>query len=122
MKRNGYIEGLHYELPHTFRVVSERLRDEFTEGAYVKDGIVRWQSNNSVPPKDVLEFWSHIGKSFDLELSNLMRDRESNEFIEAYQQQMRNHTLSQEELFEIRAAFGSGTTVINVLTGKAMII
>ena len=118
MKRNSYIEGLYYELPHTFREISDRMTNDFTEKAYVSAGVVRWLSNDRVPPMDILEFWKLIGKSFDLELSSQVREKENAEYLEAYKQRIMNVEPNQEELFEMRAAFGNGTTVIDVITKK----
>ena len=120
MKRNGYIEGLHYELPHTFREISDRMTNDFAEKAYVSAGVVRWLSNDRVPPMDILEFWKLIGKSFDLELSSQLREKENAGYWEAYKQRIMNVEPSQEELFEMRAAFGTGTTVVNVITQKVI--
>lgn len=39
-------------------------------------------------------------------------------FISDYKRKMKNHRHSDEEMFEMRAAFGPGATVVNVITGK----
>ena len=38
--------------------------------------------------------------------------------IEEYKESQKNRVSSGEELFEMRAAFGEGTEVVNIITGK----
>lgn len=113
---NSYIEGLSHELPHPFRAEAERLSENFEHEVYIQDGVVRWKSNDTVPPKDVLEFWQFVGKQFDAEKSLQMSDKETQEFLDTYKKRMDNHKYSEEELAEMRAAFGIGTVVVDVVT------
>ena len=43
---------------------------------------------------------------------------DSERFIEAYRKMRESTPYSHEELFEMRAAFGNGAEVVNVITGK----
>lgn len=54
--------------------------------------------------------------SFRLDKTVEARDAEDTQFIKNYMTQNRNP--SDEELLEMKAAFGEGATVIDVLTGK----
>lgn len=54
--------------------------------------------------------------SFRLDKTVEARDAEDTQFIKNYMAQDRNP--SDEELLEMKAAFGEGATVIDVLTGK----
>lgn len=54
--------------------------------------------------------------SFRLDKTVEARDAEDTQFIKNYMAQNRNP--SDEELLEMKAAFGEGATVIDVLTGK----
>lgn len=114
--RNRYIEGLNYQLPHPFRADAERLAQQFDTMTYKVDGIIRWKTNNAVPPQDVLDFWKHIGKRFNMAKSIAARNREEKEAIENYKRNQRPPT--QEQLYEMQAAFGKGTTVVDVITGR----
>jgi hypothetical protein len=79
-------------------------------------GIWRWNSNNRVPFEDKLRA---AGLSdIEIEKHNVARDKDNNEFLKEYRNHMENHVYSDEELFEMRAAFGKGVTVVNVITGK----
>ena len=82
------------------------------------DGVVRWTSNNRVMPKDCREILSHTAYRdlFSEEASRAAEDAETAAFLESYR---KNYTgPSEEEKAEMRAAFGSGTTVCNIITGE----
>ena len=65
---------------------------------------------------DMVEVLSHTGVKFSVEATHKAREeyvmKEVAEYIE------RNYKPSEEEKAEMRNAFGPGTTVVNVLTGK----
>ena len=82
------------------------------------DGVVRWTSNNRVMPKDCREILSHTAYRdlFSEEASRAAEDAETAAFLESYR---KNYTgPSEEEKAEMRAAFGTGATVVDVITGK----
>ena len=82
------------------------------------DGVVRWTSNNRVMPKDCREILSHTAYRdlFIEEASRAAEDAETAAFLESYR---KNYTgPSEEEKAEMRAAFGTGSTVVDIITGK----
>jgi hypothetical protein len=91
---------------------------KYFEEANVVDGVVRWNSNGKVPPQDLLELWAYVGFNFSLERSMEVRDAEQSEFFKQYREERANQGYSQEQLFEMRAAFGAGATVVNAITGE----
>ena len=78
--------------------------------------VLRWTSNDSVIPKDITEAigWAYQGAM------NIARERQTAATIAQYCESQANRTPEQiaEENFEMRAAFGEGTEVVNILTGK----
>ena len=102
------------------RAETERLEAKFESDATVTDGVVRWNANGSVPPADILVFWAHLGKPFDAEASERVRQAETDAFLAQYRESQKNHVPDAEELHEMRAAFGSGETVVNVITGRKL--
>lgn len=96
----------------------DRTAAQFDTDASVGDGVVRWNSNAQVPPVDILELWRHLGKPFDFDKSVAAREVDLDRQIADYRRRMANHVPSDEEMFEMRAAFGPGSTVVNVLTGE----
>jgi uncharacterized protein YjcR len=82
--------------------------------------VVRWKSNDSVPPEDILEemFVDGVLDEEQIRYAQMIRKREQAGFLDAYRKRMANHVHSDEEMFEMRAAFGEGATVVNAITGQ----
>ena len=82
------------------------------------DGVVRWTSNNRVMPKDCREILSHTAYRdlFSEEASRAAENAETAAFLESYRKNYKGP--SEEEKAEMRAAFGTGSTVVDVITGK----
>jgi hypothetical protein len=99
---------------------AEKSRASF-EGAHVDaNGVVRWNSNNSVPFDDMLEDWaSRLGiTSFNMEASRAAREKDNAKFFAEYRKAQRGRKPSAEEMFEMRANFEPGTVVVDVITGR----
>lgn len=115
---NEYIRGLAEDAMRYEKEESERTKLQFFTNAVVEDGIVRWKSNNQVPPTEILEFWKYIGYEFDYDRSLEVREKEQNEFLEKYRESQKNRRYTEEEIYEMRAAFGEGATVVDIISGK----
>ena len=94
----------------------ERLQAEISDDAraYTKDGVRRWRSNDRVVPPSI---YTEAG----LECSAAQKaayDAETTAFLAEYRKAQKNRVLSDEERFEMRAAFGPGQEVVNVITGQ----
>jgi hypothetical protein len=86
----------------------------FSHEAETTDGRVwRWTSNGHLCPLDACR---EYGIPCDAAAQRAALDRETATFIRAYRK--RDRRMSAEERFEARAAFGAGTTVVNILTGR----
>jgi len=79
--------------------------------------VVRWNTSNNIPFQDMLEAFVSLGYIGQLELQNSLDQRkiEDRIAIEAYRKNYKGP--SEEEMFEMRSAFGAGERVVNVLTG-----
>jgi hypothetical protein len=102
---------------------NERLIAKFDADATVDAlGVVRWKSNNNVPPNDVLTLWHAANKPFNLALSTQVRTDETAAFLQQYREAAlnapRDPEAEAERAFELRAAFGPGVTVVNAITGE----
>lgn len=85
----------------------------------VANGVFRWDSNGNVPPEDILNLLQMDGGlEFDMEATKAARKADVAASIAAYRKSQENHVHSEEELFEMRAAFGAGSTVVNAITGR----
>jgi len=92
-----------------------RLLGEFETDARVDDGIVRWKSNGRVPPEDILRLWDHVGKPFEFLASLITQQVETEQFLTSYRRDYAGP--STEDIAEMRNEFGSGATIVNVITG-----
>ena len=82
--------------------------------------VVRWVSNNRIPFEDMLQIFMDLGyiDAQTFSNSNDTREDETAAFFANYRKQMATHVPDDEEMFEMRAAFCEGATVVNVITGK----
>lgn len=96
----------------------EYARDcaKFNDAYKDDEGVYRWKSNDRVPFDDMLQTWGlsieTIGKC------QVARDKDNSEFLAGYRERMKDYVPSDEEMFEMRSAFGEGETVVNVITGQ----
>lgn len=77
-------------------------------------GIRRWNSNGQVPPTECLKEMGIAGS--ELARMGAVRDQELDAFLAEYRANQKEPTA--EELSELRAAFGPGAQVVNVITGR----
>lgn len=93
------------------RLLAQRDNIEVEE-----DGAAKWRSNGSYLPADVVEKLTFAGADFfSEEATAAKREAQTAEFLGNYR---RNHRTKAEERTEMEAAFGKGTTVVNIITGE----
>lgn len=82
--------------------------------------VVRWASNNSVPPADLRGLWARLGliSAEQAQASEETYQRELTAFLADYTAKRAQVGYSEEERAEMRAAFGPGETVVDVITGE----
>ena len=68
---------------------------------------------------DILEKLMYVAADrINEEATKTARKVEVTKSLEEYRKSMENHVYTEEELFEMRAAFGPGTIVTNIVTGQ----
>jgi len=87
-----------------------------TQATVDADGAIRWNSNGRYLMDDFCEKLEYAGYGFSRKATAEKREVQNVESLAQYRRNDRG--LSGEELAEARAAFGEGTTVVDVLTGK----
>jgi hypothetical protein len=97
---------------------AERTLNNFSESATVSGGVVRWNSNNRVPPSDCLQLWAFCNCKFDYLKSLEVGKRELGEFLSEVRKQDAGREISEEEIATARAAYGPGVDLMNVITGR----
>ena len=79
------------------------------------NGAAFWNSNGNYLPADAAEKLSHTDFPFSQEETAKARKAQTAAQLEAYRQ---NHKTGAEEIEEMRAAFGPGATVVDIITGE----
>lgn len=88
------------------------------EQAYMDNNVIRWVSNDTVPPKDILAELCVAGyiTSETLYDSIATKNKEDEAFLEQYIANRKQYGYSDEEKFEMKAAFGN-EEVVDIFTG-----
>lgn len=105
---------------NAYRYIDE-ARDTTDESFYVgTDLVVRWRSVNRCVPADLCDaFFVLGGISYEEWAATAQaRAEETAAFLEKYREAQKGREVSDEERFEMRAAFGEGAEVVNVITGR----
>ena len=85
----------------------------------VENGVAVWKCGNIVPLDCVAAFLhSKYGNLINIENHESALDAEAEEVARRYRERMKNHVYSEEELYEMRSAFGEGVEVVDVITGN----
>ena len=94
----------------------EKVRKEFEEGKITVDenGVARNRIGR-VLMDDMLEKLTYITDTVDEEATKAARAEEVSRSLEAYRRSYKGPT--EEEKAEMRAAFGTGSTVVDIITG-----
>ena len=74
---------------------------------------VYWTTNGNYLPSDCVEVLKHTDLSFSPEATQNARNIQTAMALERY-----SHTTTDEERVEMGAAFGEGTTIVNIITGE----
>jgi hypothetical protein len=111
------VEGhaVHLACQHRLTHALESLTDLVDQAAPV----LRWASNNQSPFDDLTGLWVRLG-TITAEQANATeysRKQDSEAFMREYRETQPAEA-SAEEMFEMRAAFGEGVTVIDALSGR----
>lgn len=96
-----------------------RTAAEHFKQAYLENNVIRWVSNDTVPPKDILAELCVAGfiTSECLYDSIATKNKEDAAFLDQYIANRQKFGYSDEEKFEMQAAF-AGEEVIDVFTGQ----
>ena len=95
----------------------ERIREELEQGLITVDenGVARNRIGRALT-SDMLEKLTYITDEVNAEATTAAREEEVERSLAGYRASAK--PASEEEKNEMRAAFGRGTTVVNILTGE----
>ena len=103
--------------------VLTQASEKFAENRHHFDGdVILWDSNDRSPMDDMMCNWLELGL-IDLvtfRATEKARKQQNDQFFAEYRENRKNRTAEEiaEERFEMRAAFGPGETIVNVITGE----
>lgn len=100
----------------------QKAVEQFKTDIDVDDnGVATWKKSGNIVPDDFLEKldWAGVA-TINYERTKAEGKRRDEEFFKQYREQQKNRKYSEEELFEMRAAFGTGVTVVDVISGQTI--
>ena len=90
-------------------------KHEFT----VENGAAMWECGNYLPMDCLAAVINgKYGYLIDVDEHERLLDKQQSESIRRYKERMKNHVYSEEELYEMRAAFGESVEVVDALSGN----
>lgn len=97
----------------------ERVAADLNAGKItIDENGVAYNCIGRVLMSDMAEKVALVTNAIDLEATATARQAETAKHLNAYRESRAKHGYSQEELHEMRAAFGTGSTVVDIITGK----
>lgn len=96
--------------------VDKAVEKASTDATVDENGVIRWNSNGRCIPDDFCEKLEYAGFKFSREATREARDEETRKFIEEYRKNQSEPT--EDELAEMRATFGPGAVVVDVISGR----
>lgn len=83
------------------------------------EGVLRWRSNDRVPPAEIVALALYVGQEVDVPKCNAVRSAELSTFLAEVRAQ--DKPMSAEQRAEARAEMGPGP-VVNMITGRVTIL
>lgn len=95
------------------------VKGYFESGKIVIDekGVAKWNCGRCFDDT-ILEPLTYVTDKVDVEATRKVLAKETEKFFEEYCEYQRTHEPDAEEIYEMRAAFGEGETVVDVISGK----
>lgn len=103
---------------HAKKEVERAVREADKNAIVESNGAIKWKSNGSYLMDDFCEMLEYAGYQFSRKATAEARNIQVVENLKNYKL---NYTgPNAEELAEMRAAFGEGETIVNVITGDVI--
>lgn len=103
---------------------TKRVQDYVEEAKMKADvdsnGAIRWKNNGNYLMDDYCEVLEYAGYPFSREATKAARDAQVAEELAAYR--ANPPMMTDEDIAEMRAAFGSGTSVVDVISGQRILL
>ena len=103
---------------------TKRVQDYVEEAKMKADvdsnGAIRWKNNGNYLMDDYCEVLEYAGYPFSREATKAARDAQVAEQLAAYR--ANPPMMTDEDIEEMRAAFGNGTSVVDVIGGQRILL
>ena len=108
-----------YRQEDAVKLIAE-MEDDYDNGKFtIENGSAIWKCGNYLPMNCLAAVLSgKYGYLINVDEHERLLDAQQEESIRQYKERMKNYVPSEEELFEMRAAFGEGVEVVDVLSGN----
>ena len=103
---------------HAEKEVKRAVNEADKNAVVENNGAIKWKSNGSYLMDDFCEMLEYAGYQFSRKATAKARNIQVKKCLKDYR--MNYNGPSVEELAEMRAAFGVGETVVNVITGDVI--
>lgn len=92
----------------------------FASQASFVDGVMRWNSNDRVPPEEYVDMAIKEGYPVDKAKCDAARSVDLKAFLASYRKAQAERSPEQiaEQRMEARAAMGEGVKMVNIITGE----
>jgi len=94
----------------------EWLKNALREDGDIRNGVLYWKKSGNIAPNDTAEEAIELGYKIDMKKHRKAREEYVDKSLEEYRENWQPP--SEEELFEMRAAFGTNTTIVDVISGR----
>ena len=94
----------------------EWLENAIKEDGEIRNGVLYWKKSGNIAPNDTAKNAISLGYKINMKKHREARDKYITKSIEEYRRNWKPPT--GEELFEMRAAFGTGKTIVDVISGR----
>ena len=101
---------------NAIKEVEKAVRKADEDATVDADGAISWNCNGNYLMDDFCEKLEYAGYQFSRTATAEKRDEQTRRFIEEYKKNQAEPT--EEELAEMRAAFGAGAKVVDVISGR----
>lgn len=105
---------------HARKNLQDALTQAKAEAEIDEDGAIKWKCNGRYLMDDFCEMLEYGGYNFSREATQAKREAQSNEFLKEYRNYHQSREYSDEELYEMRAAFGEDAEIVDVITGESI--
>ena len=85
-----------------------------------EDGAIRWANGGNYLMDDYCEILEYAGYPFSREATRIKREEQNAISIAEYKERMKNYVPTEEELYEMRAAFGDDVSVVDIISGSTI--